>query len=124
ECARVIAALPQWTRPRGDAPSFAVRARFVVAWETALRPATLDALSVPEHYSRGADSLQISDEIDKARFGRVLPLTDAARAALDGVCRSGHVGLIFGCHDYRWQLAKAALSVLPPSKARTFTGYD
>src|SRR5690606_35263390 len=28
------------------------------------------------------------------------------------------------CHDYRWQLAKAALSVLPPSKARTFTGYD
>lgn len=125
ECAKIIAALPQWTRPRGEQASFPVRARFIVAWETALRPATLDALSVPEHYSRGSETLVITDEIDKARFGRVLPLTAAARAALDSICRPGHTGLIFGEHDYRWQLAKAAkAAALPPAKARTFTGYD
>jgi integrase len=123
ECRALIAALPQWSRPRGDSPAFPVRARFVVAYETALRPATLDALSVPEHYSRGADTLTITDEIDKARFGRTLPLTGAARAALDSVTRGS--GTIFGSHDYRWQLKKAAEAVrLPAAKVRTLCQYD
>jgi integrase len=122
ECREIIAALPQWSRPRGNVGSYPIRARFIVAHETALRPATLDALSVPEHYSRGAETLLITDPIDKARFGRVLPLTDAARQALDGVARAP--GLIFGAHDYRYPLTKAAKAVLSPHKARTFTGYD
>ena len=123
ECEQLIAALPQWSRPRLNQPSFPVRARFIVAYETALRPATLDALSVPEHYSRGASHLVITDEIDKARFGRTLPLTAAARRALDSVARVS--GLIFGAHDYRWQLTKAAKAVdLPASKVRTFCAYD
>ena len=29
---------------------FPIRARFIVAYETGLRPGTLDALSVPQHY--------------------------------------------------------------------------
>lgn len=125
ECERLIAALPQWSRPRSGKPSFPVRARFIVAYETALRPATLDALSVPEHYSRGAETLVITDEIDKARFGRTLPLTAVARAALDSVCRPGRVGLLFGDHDYRWQLRKAAQAVnMPAAKLRTFCAYD
>lgn len=49
-----------------------MRQRFVIAFETALRPETLDRLSVPEHYVRGAATLTITDEIDKARFGRVI----------------------------------------------------
>jgi len=122
DCERLIAALPQWSRPRPSQPSFPVRARFIVAYETALRPATLDALEAPLHYSRGSDTLVITDEIDKARFGRVLPLTAAARAALDSVARSG---LIFGEHDYRWQLKKAAKAIgLPAQKLRTFCAYD
>lgn len=125
ECDALIAALPRWSRPRAGQPSFAVRARFIVAYETALRPATLDALSVPEHYSRGSETLTITDEIDKARFGRVLPLTGAAREALDSVCRPGRTGLIFGEHDYRWQLDKAAKAIgLPAAKLRTFCAYD
>jgi integrase len=125
ECRALIAALPQWSRPRASNPSFPVRARFVVAYETALRPATLDALSVPEHYSRGAETLVITDEIDKARFGRTLPLTGAARVALDSVCRPGRTGLVFGDHDYRWQLKKAAKAInLPAGKLRTFCAYD
>jgi integrase len=125
ECERLIAALPQWSRPRSGKPSFPVRARFIVAYETALRPATLDALSVPEHYSRGAGTLVITDEIDKARFGRTLPLTGAARVALDSVCRAGMAGPIFGEHDYRWQLKKAAKAInMPAAKLRTFCAYD
>jgi len=125
ECEALIAALPGWTRPRTDQPSFPIRARFVVAFETALRPATLDALSVPEHYSRGSSTLTITDDIDKARFGRVLPLTPAARAALESVCRPGIAGPVFGSHDYRWQLRKAAKAVgLPAAKLRTFCAYD
>jgi integrase len=125
ECERLIAALPQWSRPRAGQPSFPVRARFVVAYETALRPATLDALSCPEHYARGSETLVITDEIDKARFGRTLPLTGAARTALDSVCRAGRPGPIFGSHDYRWQLRKAAKATgLPTHKLRTFAAYD
>jgi integrase len=122
ECRAVIATLPRWSRPRGDQGSYPLRARFIVAYETALRPATLDALSVPEHYSRGADKLIIADEIDKARFGRVLPLTEEARRALDSVVRDA--GVIFGEHCYRNRLRKAARKVLSAEKARTFTAYD
>jgi integrase len=122
ECRALIALLPQWSRPRGEGGSYPIRARFCVAHETALRPATLDALSVPEHYARGAETLLITDAIDKARFGRVLPLTDEARSALDAAVRGP--GLILGAHDYRYPLTKAAKAVLPPHKARTFTAYD
>jgi hypothetical protein len=57
----------------------------MVAFETTLRPSTLNALSVPEHYTRGASTLAITDSIDKARFGREVPLSEDARAALDAV---------------------------------------
>lgn len=121
ECACLIARLPMWSTPRGGREAFPVRPRFVVAYETSLRPATLDALSCPEHWSRGETMLRITDEIDKARFGRMLPLSAAAQSALESVARRG---LIFGEHDYRWQLDKAAKAVLPAAKAKTFCSYD
>jgi hypothetical protein len=44
--------------------------------------------------------------VDKNRFGREVPLSEAARAALDQVCPD--VGLLFGSHDYRRLLREAA----------------
>jgi integrase len=77
---------------------------------------------VPDNYVRGSAVLIITDDIDKARFGRELPLTPPAREALESVCPDR--GLIFGEHDYRDQLKKAAWTVLPPERAATFTAYD
>ena len=119
----VLVHLPEWHHaPRAPRP-YPVRARFIIAWETALRPETLDKLCAPEDYRRGTDGLFIRDEIDKARFGRRLPLTDRARAALDSVCPD--IGLIFGRHDHRNLLHKAAAKAeLPPEKAERISPYD
>ncbi len=60
-------------------------------------------------------------EIDKARFARDVPLSAEAMAALETVAPKS--GLIFGEHDYRDILEKAA-EVLSPEKRATFTQYD
>lgn len=121
EVEAIIECLPEWSTSKKTKP-FIVRARFRVAWETALRPSTLDALSTPENYVCRSGTLIITDEIDKVRFGRDLPLTEKAQEALGSVCPKS--GLIFGKHDYRAQLSKAAAKVLPPERAMTFTAYD
>jgi integrase len=69
------------------------RPRYTLMAETGLRPETIDSLSVPEHYKRGAKQLHITPDIDKNRFGRDLPLSPGARAVLDSV--AGKSGLIF-----------------------------
>jgi hypothetical protein len=89
----IIARLPEYSPGGRRGRRFAVKTPIVVAWETALRPATLEALRAPENFVKGNPTLLIDDEIDKARFGRELPLTDRARAALDSECLE--VGLIF-----------------------------
>ena len=123
EARAVIAHLPEWyDGPRATKP-YPVRARFEVAWETGLRPATLEALRAPEDYRKGGAVLVIRDEADKARFGREVPLTDGARAALDRVCPDE--GPIFGHHDYRDTLRKAARAAdLPAEKAEHLSPYD
>lgn len=118
----VIDALPEWSKGSHRWTPFPVRARFIVAYETALRPATLDGLTCPEHFRKGAPSLVITDEIDKARFGRTLPLTDRARWALESVCSGA--GPIFGAHEYSRFLKEAAAKVLSPAKAKLFAAYD
>jgi hypothetical protein len=90
-----------------DQTRYPVRARFIVAWETALRPATLNRLRAPVHYRRGQEVLVIENDIDKARFRRELPLGAETRAALDRVCPE--VGILFGEHDYRRLLREAAI---------------
>lgn len=116
---RVTELDPKVTRKVLAALKGPAREYFTVLYETGLRPATLYELRVPDHYTPGAKSLRITDEIDKARFGRDLPLTPAARRALDLACPDGP-GLIFGQHDYRYPLEKACALVA----ASRCTPYD
>ena len=74
------------------------------------------------HYVKGSKYLKITDDIDKCSYGRRLPLSEQARAALDSVCPEE--GLIFGKHDYRSQIRKAADQVLVGLDKEMFTPYD
>lgn len=133
----IIALLPEWAGRKGPplhpwhppmrfrkrtykAKLFRVRARFEFAYETGLRPSTLDKLSVPEHYEPGAELLRLTDETDKNRWGREVPLTPRAREILETVAPAA--GLIFGKHDYRPHIKAAAEQVLPPEMAKRFAG--
>lgn len=102
-----IAALPESGVRCGP-----VRARAIVAYETGLRPATLDALTVGD-VDLAAGSLLVRTEADKARWGRDVPVSAAAvaalRSAIPGGARADHV--IFGAHDYRPFLAIAARAI-------------
>lgn len=118
EAIAIIEALPEWSASK-KVPPFPIRARFVVAYETSLRPETLDLLTCPEHYSPGRAYLDVPLELDKNRWDRAVPLTEAARLALERVCPES--GLIFGKHDYRDQMRQAAASALPTHKAKLFT---
>jgi len=63
------------------------------------------------------------EEADKARFGRELPLSDAARAALDSACPAA--GLLFGEHDYREVLRTAARAAgIDELRAAKISDYD
>jgi integrase len=105
EVRKLLAALPE--RSKHGLP---IRARYILAYETSLRPAALDGITAPEHYHRGARYLIIPEELDKARAGRPIPLTAAARKALDAVCPES--GLIFGKHKYHKHLVETAKRVL------------
>jgi integrase len=121
EIAAVVSHLPEsWSAPRAQTP-YPVRARYVVAWETALRPQTISKLAAPDDYRRGSMTLQIRDEVDKNRFGRELPLSDAARSALDSVCPAE--GLIFGKHDCLMLVRRAAAGI-DAYRADRISDYD
>jgi site-specific recombinase XerD len=118
-----LAALPTWSRPNKDGVSFAVRARFEVMYETGLRPATLDELAVPRHWRPGATEILLEDKIDKARFGRRIPISARCAEALERTVLALGLseGLIFGAHDYRYAVNKAAAAAGLPED---FAPYD
>lgn len=119
-----LAALPQWSkRGKNGAPSFPIRSRFVVAYETGLRPATLDVLAMPKHWRPGATEIQIEDQIDKARFGRKVPISARAAAELERVVLALGLkeGPIFGAHDYRTAVERARVAAGLPED---FAPYD
>jgi integrase len=116
EIERLIKKLP--AKGRGGYP---IRARFVVAYETGLRPTTIEGLSVPEHWKHGAWELRIPPELDKSRNGRPLPLTARARQALASAAPKK--GVIFGVKDLRDSITKAAIAVLKEERGRRFAGH-
>jgi integrase len=119
EARAILAGLDEWSTSKKVA-EFPIRARFEVQYETGLRPELIDLLSVPEHYRKRATHLRIPGELDKARQARRVPLSAAARKALDRICPEK--GLIFGHHDYREHLKLAAADVLPAERAELFCG--
>lgn len=131
EAMRIVAALPEWAARGGRGAStvgkvanrFRVRDALHFAWETALRPATVARIRVPDHWAPGRTTLTISDDIDKTRFGRTVPLTAQACAILER-CAPADGGLVFGAHDYRNHIKAAAAAVLDAERAKDFSGYD
>lgn len=119
ECKAMLAELPEWSTSRKVA-RFPIRARFMVGYETGLRPSALDSLEAGVHYRKGSSTIMVTPELDKNRWGRELPLSAEARAALDAVCPAD--GVIFGKHDYREHLKAAAALALPPERAEIFCG--
>lgn len=121
----------QWTGSRERSPveiravlselkgKAATRYRFMYA--TSLRPATIDALSRPEHWRPGSRHLAIPDELDKARRGRPVPLSGEALAVLTK--RSKKPGLIFGPNRHRKALKSAAVRALG-EKGKLFVPTD
>jgi len=79
EVRQLLAAMPERS-PRSGAW---VRPLFTVLYETGLRPSTVLRLEVPTNYALGRERLFVSREIDKEQFERFVPLSAAARRALD-----------------------------------------
>lgn len=115
EVNRILAKLPETTKHRGaghKAKDIAVRARFVVQFETALRPeSTISRLRWKDVTAFG---LHIRAECDKNRWERTVPLSQRAREALNSLPQGEAEDLIFGDHDLR--------EVFDAAVARAFAG--
>lgn len=115
----LIKALP--TKGREGRP---VRDLVTILVETGIRRATLWRLETPKHYHRGARELVITGDIDKARDGRPLPLTEKARKALDRICPD-EPGPICGRVSLRHQIAEASKRIgLPEHLAGRVSYHD
>jgi len=121
EILTILERLHEWSDSKKVDP-FPIKARFVVQYEQGMRPEMLDLLEAPKHYTKGSAVLKIEAGGDKNRWEREIPLTEAARMALDSVCPKK--GLIFGVHDYRDALRKAAKGVLGEERAKRITPED
>ena len=119
----IIAKLPERTTAPRCPAGFWVKRRIQVLWETGLRPATIAKIEAPGDYAKGRAELTIRAEADKNRWGREMPLSDGARAALDAACPVK--GLIFGSHDCRLALRKAAVEAgIDNHRASKISEYD
>ncbi len=118
---QILAQLPEESKTISGR-RWPLRARFAFMWETALRPETISRLMVPDHWRPGARHLEITNEDDKARWGREVDLTDEAIRILQSVAPAR--GLIFGRHTYYKAIKRAAVLVLGPIKGKLFAPYD
>jgi integrase len=107
------------------------RERYALGYETSLRPATITALSMPEHWHPDSLYLEIPREIDKARAGRPVPLSHRALWAivLMAACKwsapcSPPAGPIFGSRSYRKRLKAAGLSAIGGAKGKRLVATD
>lgn len=104
---KIIAAMPEWSRGKKD--PFLVRSFFEFMWLTGLRPVTIERLEVGRNWSPGDGVLRLTEDDDKAAYGRHFPLTKMAGEILERISPpSGH---IWGYHDRRKYVKQAAAIV-------------
>lgn len=117
----ILAALPAFSLRSRKGKRFAVRARFEFAYETGLRPETLNQLV-------GADvtvsGLHLRSEADKNRKDRVVPLSARAQEALRTLGAIGRDQPLFGTHDYRTVFQQACTAALGDERGAQVTQYD
>jgi len=118
EAKRILAAMPEKSRRTGAW----VRPLFTVLWETGLRPSTVLRLESPLHYRKGASLLFISREIDKEQYERHVPLSPAAKKALNRVCPAS--GKIFDAHEDALRHSLDAAVKLCGLEQRKISVYD
>lgn len=121
EARAIIALLPEQSKTIGGR-KWPLRDRFAFAFETMFRPKTVGCLSVPEHWRPGMKHVVITDEIDKARFGREVDLSPEALRVLKKVAPKS--GIVFGRHEFAKALKRAAKTVLGPVRGKQFAAYD
>lgn len=121
EAKAILAELPEFSKTI-DGRKWPLRDRFAFMWETALRPETISRLRIPDNWRPGARHVELTNEDDKARFGRDVDLTDAAIAIL--MKHAPERGVIFGHHIYYKAIKRAAIAVLGPVKGAKFAPYD
>jgi integrase len=119
----IIAELPEWSRrSRKDGRRHPIRAFFEWLYETGLRPEGTVELLEPRDVT--PFGLNIRPELDKNRWSRVVPLSLAARAAYARLGELEPGEPIFGDHDRRDALRKAATAVLGEDAGKLVTPYD
>lgn len=121
EAKAILAELPEESKTI-DGRKWPLRARFAFMWETGLRPETLSRLRVPDNWRPGMTHLELTNEDDKARFGREVDLTPEAVRILKRV--SPERGEVFGRHVYYKAIKRAAIAVLGPVRGQDFAPYD
>ncbi len=121
EAMSIIALLPEESKTI-DGRRWPLRARFAFMWETALRPETLSRLRVPDNWRPGSQHVELTDEDDKARWGRPVDLTPKALHIL--AQHAPTTGLVFGAHNYSKALKAAARAVLGVVRGKSFAPYD
>jgi len=121
ESEAILRCMPELSLRSRNGKRFPVRARFVFAYETGLRPETIDKLV-------GADvtvsGLHIRPEADKNRWDRVLPLSPVAWAAIKSLGPIARDQSLFGDHDYRVVFRKACVEALGQERGAQVTPYD
>jgi len=121
ESEAILAALPELSLRSRKGKRFPVRARFLLAYDTGLRPETIDLLVGGDVTANG---LRIRKEVDKNQWGRTLPLTERASVALRGLGARRDDEPLFGSHDYRTVFRKACVAALGAERGKLPTPYD
>lgn len=121
QAAEILSLLPLESKTI-DGRKWPVRDRFAFTWQTMLRPESIARIRTPEHWRPGSDQLELEDEDDKARWGRILDLSPEAVRILTRVAPKD--GVVFGHHNFSKVLKRVACAVLGPRLGKMFAPYD
>lgn len=121
---RLILQLPEFSRLDKHGVRWPLRNYIAVMYETSLRPTFWERFRVGKHWSPGDKEIQISDDADKNRWARPVPLTKTAMAILEATPVQED-GRMFSARDFRVSLRKAAVKLkLPKEVQERLTMYD